>query len=154
NSGGGVGRSERSMPYASYCSTRHQSAESSLQGASAEPRRDIAVALPPDLERDLSPNGLPPGSRVSYSTTPPRNGAVALSLVCAILWPICLFVPILTMQLRNTPTFPDWLGTLFGFGLFTAPVIGIIAGGVGLYRALRTSDLRASWWRAVVGLVF
>src|SRR5262249_41097559 len=112
------------------------------------------MPLPPDLLHDVVLHGLPPGSRVQASAPPHHNSAVILSLICALLWPICYLVPPLTMQISNRPTFPDWLGTLTACGLVTTPVIGMLAGGVGLHRALRTRELRASWWCAVVGLVF
>jgi hypothetical protein len=111
------------------------------------------VALPPSS--DLSPwiTRLPAGSRVDVSPSSRHKGAVALSLACAAIWPICLIVPIIIMQVSNSPQYPGWVGALTGLGLLFTPIIGIISGLVGLYRSLRAPALRGSWWRAVAGLV-
>jgi hypothetical protein len=111
------------------------------------------VSLPPTIRDDRPLTGLPPGSRISDPDARRRNDAVGLSLVCAILWPICFVVPIVVMQLEGRPILPGWLTSLTGFGLVTAPVVGILAGAVALYRALRFPALRGAWWMALVGLL-
>lgn len=113
------------------------------------------MAMPPPTTRTDGPvTGLPPGARVVDPTALRRNGAVSLSLVCAVLWPVCLAVPILIMRVSGRPEYPDWVGALTGFGLVTTPVVGLIAGGAGLFRALKWPELRASRWGAIIGLIF
>jgi hypothetical protein len=111
------------------------------------------MSLPPTTRDDRPVTGLPPGSRVSDPDARRRNDGVGLSLACAILWPICFAVPIVVMQLEGQPFLPPWLTTLTGFGLITAPVVGVLAAVVALYRAFRFPTLRGTRWMALVGLL-
>jgi hypothetical protein len=58
------------------------------------------------------------------------------------------------MRVSGRPEYPDWVGALTGFGLVVTPVVGLVAGGVGLYRALKRPELRASRWGPIIGLAF
>jgi hypothetical protein len=94
-----------------------------------------------------------------YRAPSNHNGAATLSLLCATLWPLMILIPFAVYLLAmNTPgsttqPAPDLLWTLYVFAFFALPVTGVIAGGVGLYRALNEPRLRKSRWWAVVGLL-
>ncbi len=99
------------------------------------------------------PDLLPPETQ--FSEQPPRRaGAVSLSLLCAVLWPVSLGVPILITVMTHSPALPDVVSTLEAFFLFVAPPVGIVSGLIGLYRSFKTPTLRASRFGAIVGLVF
>ncbi len=93
-----------------------------------------------------------------YRAPAEHNGAAILSLVCAILWPLT----IITMMLGNSasnapgtpgPALPEQLYTLLQCGFTLLPVVGIIAGGVGLYRAIRQPQLHDTRWLALASLL-
>jgi hypothetical protein len=111
------------------------------------------MSLPPTIRDDRPIAGLPPGSRVQDPAARQRKGGVSLSLICAFLWPLCFAVPIVVMQVEGRPILLDWLTTLTGFGLITAPVVGIFAGAAALYRAFRFPAPRATWRLALSGLL-
>ena len=48
---------------------------------------------------------------------------------------------------------PEQVYTLLQCGFTLLPLVGIVAGGVGLYRAIRQPLLRRSRWLAIVGLL-
>lgn len=50
------------------------------------------------------------------------------------------------------PTLPEPLIQFFQLGFALLPVASIIAGSVGVYRALSRPELRSTLWQAVVGL--
>jgi hypothetical protein len=94
-----------------------------------------------------------------YRAPRERNDMVGLSLFCAALWPLLILIPFVVYLLAfnhpgpTTQTVPAPLWALYGFAFFALPVTGVIAGGVGLYRALHEPLLRKSRWWAVVGLL-
>jgi hypothetical protein len=132
---------------------RQPSGRIRVSGPPPSSETGIAMALPPASDRDRWLTGLSPGSRVGDAAAPRHNSAATLSLICALLWPLCLLGPILIMQVGIRPHYPDWGGALIGPVLFATPVIGVISGVVGMVRSLRAPAQRASWWRAVVGVV-
>ena len=107
---------------------------------------------------DLLPPGmrLPSGARIS-DTPSERNTAAAVSLFCAVLWPVSLLAwlaaPGLSKLLTGDLQPPEIISTLATVGITCAPFVGIGAGHIGLYRALKHPALRASKWRALSGLV-
>ncbi|MGZ3585475.1 MAG: hypothetical protein ACXVCT_22255 [Ktedonobacterales bacterium] len=91
------------------------------------------------------------------SMTSHRNGAALLSLVCAVLWPLSFLVPAIFNVVTGGPrlpgsTLPAPLTQLFQLGFAILPVASVIAGSIGIYRALSRSELRSTLWQAVVGL--
>jgi hypothetical protein len=107
---------------------------------------------------DLLPPGtrLPPYARIS-NTSRERNTAAAVSLFCAMLWPASLLAwllaPGLSMLLTGDQQPPELIPTLATVGITCAPFVGIVAGHVGFYRALKYPTLHASQKRALIGLV-
>ena len=100
------------------------------------------------------------GQRVEYVAPGERNGLAILSLVCAILWPLTLAAILYVNSMANTSgpgesasPAPEPLSTLLSCGFALLPVASIIAGGVGVYRALRHLRLRTSLWWALPGLL-
>ena len=103
-----------------------------------------------------------PTSDHQYHDIAPRthNGAAILSVVCAALWPLTLAAILYVNSVANTSgpggsasPAPEPLSTLLSCGFTLLPVIGIIAGGIGLYRAIRQQRLRRSLWLALPGLL-
>ncbi|HEX5547593.1 MAG TPA: hypothetical protein VFX24_09290 [Ktedonobacterales bacterium] len=95
-----------------------------------------------------------------YHAPSTHNGAAILSLVCAILWPLTLAAILYVNSVANTSgpgstalPAPEPLSTLLQCGFTILPIGGIIAGGVGLYRAIRQPLLRKSLWLALTGLL-
>jgi hypothetical protein len=104
-----------------------------------------------------------PTSDHQYHYVAPRthNGAAILSVVCAILWPLTLTAILYINSVANTSgagstalPAPEPLSTLLSCGFTMLPVIGIVAGGLGLYRAIGWPRLRRSLWLALTGLLF
>jgi len=86
-----------------------------------------------------------------------HNGTALLSLLCAVLWPLSFLVPAIFSVVTGGPrlpgpTLPEPLLQLFQLGFAILPVASIIAGGIGVYRALRQPGLRSTLRQAVVGL--
>ncbi|HEX8035934.1 MAG TPA: hypothetical protein VF510_18910 [Ktedonobacterales bacterium] len=86
-----------------------------------------------------------------------HNSTAVLSLVCAVLWPLSFLVPAIFNVVTGGPrlpgsTLPEPLIQLFQLGFAILPVASIIAGSVGVYRALSQHELRNTLWQAVVGL--
>jgi hypothetical protein len=100
-------------------------------------------------------NILPGGARVRYAPEPTRNSAAIASLLCAPLWPLGYILPGIVALFTGTPTQPAVVEDLIvPLCLTVGPVAGIIAGHVGLYRAIKHPRLRRGWWLAVMGLAF
>jgi len=101
------------------------------------------------------PSG-PDQSPILALYTPPagRNAAAITSLVCAILWPLCLAVTPLWNWRTGFAPMPSWIGTFTGLFLTTLPPLGLISGGVGLVRSFTRPLLRRTHWQAIVGLIF
>ena len=51
------------------------------------------------------------------------------------------------------PAPSDGVSFLLESGFALLPIIGIVAGGIGLYRALKWPMLKSTRWQAVVGLL-
>ncbi|HEU4783951.1 MAG TPA: hypothetical protein VFS83_11470 [Ktedonobacterales bacterium] len=93
-----------------------------------------------------------------YRAPSNHNGAAILSLACAILWPLSIIIMMLGNSVSNAPgsagpVLPEQVYTLLQCGFTLLPLVGIVAGGVGLYRAIRQPLLRRSRWLALVGLL-
>lgn len=95
-----------------------------------------------------------------YSPPSRHNGAAFLSIVCAILWPLTLATILYINGVANTSgpgstatPAPEPLSTLLSCGFTLLPVAGIIAGAIGLYRAIQQPRLRKSLWWALPGLL-
>ena len=93
-----------------------------------------------------------------YRAPSNHNGAAILSLVCAVLWPLTIITMMLGNSMSNAPgasgeALPEQVYTLLQCGFTVLPLVGIVAGGVGLYRAIRQPLLRRSRWLAIVGLL-
>ena len=108
----------------------------------------------------------PPSSQPTYgqlvAVAPnEHNSAGILSIACAILWPLTLGAILYVNSVANTSgpgataaPAPEPLSTLLQCGFSLLPAGGIIAGGLGFYRAIRQRRLRRSLWLAVPGLLF
>jgi len=93
-----------------------------------------------------------------YRAPSNHNGAAILSLVCAILWPLTIITMMLANSASNAPgspgpALPEQVYTLLQCGFMLLPVVGIIAGGVGLYRAAKQPQLQGTRWLAATGLL-
>ncbi|HEY7343376.1 MAG TPA: hypothetical protein VH591_21070 [Ktedonobacterales bacterium] len=93
-----------------------------------------------------------------YRAPSSHNGAAILSLVCAILWPLTIITMMLGNSVSNAPgasgeALPEQVYTLLQCGFTLLPVAGIIAGSIGLYRAIQQPLLRKSRWLALAGLL-
>jgi hypothetical protein len=93
-----------------------------------------------------------------YRAPSSHNGAAIFSLVCGVLWPLTIITMMLGNSVSNAPgasgeALPEQVYTLLQCGFTVLPVAGIIAGGVGLYRAIRQPLLRRSRWLALAGLL-
>ncbi|HEX5159647.1 MAG TPA: hypothetical protein VFW17_20725 [Ktedonobacterales bacterium] len=95
-----------------------------------------------------------------YRAPSNHNGAAILSLVCVVLWPLTLAAMLYVNSVAITSgpgstalPAPEPLSTLLQCGFTMLPVAGIIAGGVGLYRAIRQPLLRRSRWLALAILL-
>jgi len=87
-----------------------------------------------------------------------HNGAAILSLVCAVVWPLSFLVPAIFNIVTGGPklpgpTIPDGASFLLESGFALLPVVGILAGGIGLYRAKKRPTLKNTRWQALVGLL-
>ena len=89
-----------------------------------------------------------------------HNSAAILSLICAVMWPLTLAAIMYVNSVANSSgpgstaaPAPEPLSTLLQCGFTVLPIAGIIAGGVGLYRAIRQQLLRKSVWLALTGLL-
>src|SRR5262245_61106090 len=106
---------------------------------------------------DLLPPGtrLPPDARIR-ATSHERNTAATVSLFCAVWWPASVLVyllgPELFMLVTGSNLLPAFIALPMATGIFFAPCLGIVAGHIGLYRALKHPALRTSKWRALSGL--
>lgn len=95
-----------------------------------------------------------------YTAPGEHNGLAILSIICAILWPLTLAAILYVNSVANTsgpgssasPP-PEPLSTLLSCGFALLPVAGIIAGAIGLYRAIRHPRLRKSLLLAIPGLL-
>ena len=108
----------------------------------------------------------PPSSQPTYgqlvAVAPnEHNSAAILSIICAVAWPLTLGAILYVNSVANTSgpeataaPAPEPLSTLLQCGFSLLPVAGIIAGGLGFYRAIRQRRLRRSLWLAVPGLLF
>lgn len=93
-----------------------------------------------------------------YRAPSNHNGAAILSLVCGVLWLLSITTMMLANSVSNAPgasgeALPEQVYTLLQCGFTLQPIAGIIAGGVGLYRAIRQPRLRRSRWLALAGLL-
>lgn len=95
-----------------------------------------------------------------YRAPSNHNGAAILSLVCVVLWPLTLAAMLYVNSVAITSgpgstalPAPEPLSTLLQCGFTMLPVAGIIAGGVGLYRAIRQPLPRRSRWLALAILL-
>lgn len=94
-----------------------------------------------------------------YREPSEHNGAAILSIVCAILWPLATAAMFLIVGVANvagpgataTPP-PEPAYSLLDFAFLILPIMGFIAGAIGLYRAVKQPLLRNSRWWAVTGL--
>ena len=87
-----------------------------------------------------------------------HNGAAILSLVCVILWPLSVLIPVVFNLVTGGPKLPGATLPLFvdfllacGFGLL--PVVGAAAGSLGLYRAMSQPALHPTRWVAIAGIL-
>jgi hypothetical protein len=85
-----------------------------------------------------------------------RNGAATLSLLSATVWPFCLLIPCLYNLLVHTsvpgsPTMPMLLSDVFSCGFSLLPIVGIISGVIGIFRAFTQLLLRRTFRRALFG---
>ena len=108
----------------------------------------------------------PPSSQPTYgqlvAVAPnEHNSAAILSIICAVAWPLTLGAILYVNSVANTSgpgatavPAPEPLSTLLQCGFSLLPAGGIIAGGLGFYRAIRQRRLRRSLWLAVPGLLF
>lgn len=92
------------------------------------------------------------------NTSSGSNGAAILSLVCAVVWPLSFLIPAVFNVVTGGPklpgpTIPDGVTFLLESGFALLPILGIVAGGIGLYRALKRPMLKSTRWQAVVGLL-
>ena len=93
-----------------------------------------------------------------YRAPSNHNGAAILSLVCGVLWLLSITTMVFGNSVSNAPgasgeALPEQVYTLLQCGFIVLPIAGIIAGGVGLYRAIRQPLLRRSRWLALTGLL-
>jgi hypothetical protein len=93
-----------------------------------------------------------------YRVPSDHNGAAILSLVCGVLWLLSIITMVLANSVSNAPgasgeALPEQVYTLLQCGVTLLPLVGIVAGGVGLYRAIRQPLPRRSRWLALVGLL-
>lgn len=92
-----------------------------------------------------------------YREPSEHNGAAAVSLVCAALWALSitvLYVSNLAASGPNTTgsALSQPVYFLLTCGFTMAPVVGAIAGAIGLYRAVKQPLLRKSRWWTATGL--
>jgi hypothetical protein len=90
-----------------------------------------------------------------YRAPSEHNGAAILSLVCALLWPLCICILYVANLLTggNGAALTEQAYFILASGFSFLPAAGIIAGGIGIYRAVKQPLLRQSLWLAVVGLL-
>ena len=93
-----------------------------------------------------------------YRVPSDHNGAAILSLVCGVLWLLSIITMVLANSVSNAPgasgeALPEQLYTLLQCGFTLLPMVGIIAGGVGLYRAIRQPQLHDTRWLALASLL-
>jgi len=93
-----------------------------------------------------------------YRVPSDHNGAAILSLVCGVLWLLSIITMVLANSVSNAPgasgeALPEQVYTLLQCGVTLLPLVGIVAGGIGLYRAIRQPRLRRSRWLALAGLL-
>lgn len=98
-----------------------------------------------------------PVPQYERSTASRHNSAAMLSLVCVVLWPLSLLIPAIFNVATGGPrlpgpTLPVSLIQLFQTGFAILPIVGIIAGSVGVFHAVHRPELRSTLWQAVVGL--
>jgi hypothetical protein len=107
--------------------------------------------VPAMLQTPISPSPTP---HVIYADPGRHNVAAIASLVCAILFPLTLYVSVGWNVWTHFAPEPDWLGTLIALWLTVLPAATILFGGVGLVRSFTRPQLRRSRWQAIVGLIF
>jgi hypothetical protein len=96
----------------------------------------------------------PRPDHASYSGPPDHNVAAIFGLICAIVWPLGIYVTPLWNIATHFAPMPNWLGTLIAFGLTLLPAAAVILAIVGLVRSFTQPQLRGSRWQAIVGLIF
>src|SRR5215813_9650970 len=114
--------------------------------------------MPLNPTPDLLPPGtrLPPDARISDTTSREQNTAATVSLFCAVLWPASVLVwvlaPGLSVLLTGDQQAFDFVETLATVAITCAPFVGIVAGHIGLFRALLHPALRPNQRLALIGL--
>lgn len=104
----------------------------------------------------MTPSSAPP--HYHYSEYRERNGAATLSLICAIVWPLCLLIPVIfTIMTGGSKVpgsmLPQMVAFILQCGFGLLPALSIITGGIGLYRAATQPQLHSTRHRALAGLV-
>ena len=87
-----------------------------------------------------------------------HNGAAILSLICAVVWPLSFLIPAVFNVVTGgpklpAPIIPNAVSFLLESGFALLPIIGIVAGSIGLYRAMKRPALKSTRWQALVGLL-
>ena len=93
-----------------------------------------------------------------YTAPGRHNGGAILSIVCAVLWPLVVLIPIIIQIVTSGPrspgaTLPVFVDFLLACGFGLLPVAGVVAGSLGIYRSMSQPSLRGTRWIAITGVV-